>query len=62
MGDLFLKVVAERTFLTAQNTTSITVSQRIDTSKTKVSATVNMKFGETIILSGLSEKETHLFS
>ncbi len=57
-GRLILKVVAERTFLTAQNTTSITVSQRIDTSKTKVSATVNMKFGETIILSGLSEKET----
>ena len=57
-GRLILKVVAERTFLTAPNTTSITFAQRIDTSKTKVSATVNMKFGETIILSGLSEKET----
>ena len=57
-GRLILKVVAERTFLTTPNTTSITFSQRIDTSKTKVSATVNMKFGETIILSGLSEKET----
>jgi general secretion pathway protein D len=57
-GRLILKVVAERTFLSVPNNTSITFAQRIDTSKTKVSATVNMKFGETIILSGLSEKET----
>ena len=57
-GRLILKVIAERTFLTTPNTTSITFSQRIDTSKTRVSATVNMEFGETVILSGLSEKET----
>ena len=57
-GRVKLAVVAERTFLTTPNTTSITFTLRIDVSKTKVTANVVMNFGETLILSGLSEKET----
>lgn len=57
-GRIKLNVVAERTFLTTPNTSSVTFTLRIDTSKTMVSANVVMNFGETLILSGLSEKET----
>lgn len=57
-GRIKLKVVAERTFLTTPNTNSVTFTLRIDTSKTMVSANVAMNYGETLILSGLSEKET----
>jgi Flp pilus assembly protein TadD len=57
-GRVKLNVVAERTFLTTPNTNSVTFELRIDTSKTSVSANVAMNFGETLILSGLSEKET----
>ncbi len=57
-GRVKLNVVAERTFLTTPNTSSITFDLRIDTSKTMVSANVVMDFGESLILSGLSEKET----
>jgi len=57
-GRIKLNVVAERTFLTTPNTSSVTFTLRIDTSKTTVSANVVMNFGETLILSGLSEKET----
>lgn len=57
-GRVKLAVAAERTFLSTPNTASITFTLRIDTSKTNVSANVVMSFGETLILSGLSEKET----
>ena len=57
-GRVKLVVVAERTFLATPNTTSVIFQFRIDTSKTTVNATVVMNFGETLILSGLSEKET----
>ena len=57
-GRIKLNITAERTFLTTPNTSSITFDLRIDTSKTMVSANVVMNFGETLILSGLSEKET----
>lgn len=57
-GRVKLSVEAERTFLTTPNTSSVTFTLRIDTSKTNVNANVAMNFGETLILSGLSEKET----
>ena len=50
-----LQVVAERTFLTNPNS-NVLFDFRLDTSKTLVSANVAMKFGETLILSGLSER------
>jgi hypothetical protein len=52
-----LSVEAERTFLRAPSS-SVEFSYRLETSKTKINATVVMNFGETLILSGLSEKET----
>ncbi|MEQ8195758.1 MAG: type II and III secretion system protein, partial [Rhodospirillales bacterium] len=57
-GRVRLKVNAERTFLSTPDTTSVTFTLRIDTTKTTVNANVVMNFGETLILSGLSEKET----
>ena len=57
-GRIKLDVTAERTFLTTPNTSSVTFTLRIDTSKTNVHANVAMNYGETLILSGLSEKET----
>lgn len=52
-----LEVVAERTFLTNPSS-SVVFEFRLDTSKTTVNANVAMRFGETLILSGLSEKES----
>jgi len=52
-----LEVQAERTFLTSPSS-SVQFEFRLDTSMTNVTANVVMKFGETLILSGLSEKET----
>lgn len=52
-----LQVIAERTFLTTPSS-SVVFEFRLDTSKTTVNANVAMKFGETLILSGLSEKES----
>lgn len=52
-----LQVEAERTFLTSPSS-SVQFEFRLDTSNTNVNANVVMKFGETLILSGLSEKET----
>lgn len=52
-----LQVQAERTFLTSPSS-SVQFEFRLDTSNTNVNANVVMKFGETLILSGLSEKET----
>ena len=57
-GRIKLAVVAERTFLSTPDKTSINFEFRIDTSKTNVTANVAMNYGETLILSGLSEKET----
>ena len=56
-GKVRLQVQAERTFL--QNTTSsVNFQFQINTTKTTVNANVVMNLGETLILSGLSEKET----
>lgn len=52
-----LEVIAERTFLTTPSS-SVVFEFRLDTSKTTVNANVAMKFGETLILSGLSERES----
>ena len=52
-----LHVVAERTFLTDPSN-SVVFEFRLDTTKTNVNSTVTMKFGETLILGGLSERET----
>jgi len=54
---LRLHVVAERTFLTDPSN-SVVFEFRLDTTKTNVNSTVTMKFGETLILGGLSERET----
>jgi general secretion pathway protein D len=54
---VILQVNAERTFLT-QPSSSVVFEFRLDTSKTTVNANVAMKFGQTLILSGLSERET----
>ncbi|MCA3253641.1 MAG: hypothetical protein ACK5UM_08845 [Pseudomonadota bacterium] len=51
-----LNVVAERTFL-AIPSASVRFDFRLDTNKTMVNANVVMKFGETLILSGLSERD-----
>lgn len=52
-----LHVVAERTFLT-DPASSVVFEFRLDTTKTNVNATVTMRYGETLILGGLSERET----
>ncbi len=54
---LRLHVVAERTFLTDPSN-SVVFEFRLDTTKTNVNSTVTMKFDETLILGGLSERET----
>jgi general secretion pathway protein D len=51
-----LQVSAQRRFLTNPSA-SVVFDFRLDTTKTEVNANVVMKFGETLILSGLSEKE-----
>lgn len=51
-----LNIVAERTFL-AIPSNSVKFDFRLDTTKTMVNANVVMKFGETLILSGLSERD-----
>lgn len=53
-----LHVVAERTFLTDPSN-SVVFEFRLDTTKTNVNSTVTMKFGETLVLGGLSERETN---
>lgn len=50
-------VTASRTFLRTPSD-DVDFQYRIETSKTDVEANVQMRFGETLILSGLSEKET----
>jgi general secretion pathway protein D len=56
-GVVFLHVIAERTFLT-QPSRSVLFEFRLDTTKTLVDANVAMKFGQTLILSGLNERIT----
>jgi Flp pilus assembly secretin CpaC len=51
-----LNIAAERTFL-AIPSTSVKFDFRLDTTKTTVNANVVMRFGETLILSGLSERD-----
>jgi Tfp pilus assembly protein PilF len=51
-----LRVDAERAFLTNPSS-SVLFDFRLDTDRTEVSANVVMKFGETLILSGLSERD-----
>ena len=55
-GFVRLDVEAERTFLT-QPSSSVSFTYRLDTTKTNVNAAVTMKFGQTLILGGLSERE-----
>jgi Flp pilus assembly secretin CpaC/tetratricopeptide (TPR) repeat protein len=57
-GRVKLKTFAERTFLAKPNTSAVTFSIRIDTAKTSVRSSVALKLGDTLILSGLSEKQT----
>lgn len=56
-GRVKLDIVAERTFLKTPSN-SIEFSLRIETSKTNVASSVVMDFEDTLILSGMSEKET----
>ena len=50
-----LQVTAERTFLTNPSS-NVVFDFRLDTTKTLVSANVVMRYGETLILSGLTER------
>jgi len=54
-----LQVSAQRTFLTDPSR-SVVFQFRLDTSKTNVNANVVLKYGETLILSGLTERETNV--
>ncbi len=54
-GLIKMQIAAERTFLTNPNS-NVLFDFRLDTSKTLVNANVVMKHGETLILSGLSER------
>jgi len=56
-GLIRLQVIAERTFLTNPSA-NVVFDFRLDTTKTTVNANVVMRFGETLILSGLSERDT----
>jgi len=55
-GTIILHVTAERTFLT-QPSRSVEFEFRLDTSKTTVDANVAMRYGQTLILSGLTERD-----
>jgi tetratricopeptide (TPR) repeat protein len=56
-GMLRMKVEALRTFLNA-NTDSAGFAYRLEISETSANANVVMRLGDTLVLSGLSEKET----
>ncbi|MBR9885177.1 MAG: type II and III secretion system protein, partial [Oceanospirillales bacterium] len=58
-GLIILNVVAERTFLT-QPSRSVEFEFRLDTTKTTVNANVAMKYGQTLILSGLNERDVEM--
>lgn len=56
-GSVILQVEAERTFLTTPSS-SVLFEFRLDTTKTTVNANVALKYGQTLILGGLNERET----
>jgi len=56
-GRIKLAVEAERTFLKTPSS-DVTFQFKLEMTQTKVNSNVVMNFGETLILSGLSEKET----
>ncbi|MFA6064181.1 MAG: hypothetical protein WC736_16450, partial [Gallionella sp.] len=56
-GKIQLKVEAQRTFLNA-SVDSAAFAYRLEISETSANANVVMNFGDTLVLSGLSEKET----
>ena len=56
-GRVQLAVQAERTFIKTPSS-DVIFSFRLETSKTRVNSNVVMRYGETLILSGLSEKES----
>lgn len=55
-GRIAMDVSAERTFIKTPNS-DVAFTFRLEVSKSKVSANVVMRYGETLILGGLSEKE-----
>jgi general secretion pathway protein D len=55
-GKVRLQIAAQRTFLTSPSS-SVVFQFRLDTSKTNVNANVVLRFGETLVLSGLTESE-----
>jgi Flp pilus assembly secretin CpaC len=57
-GRVKMDVSAERKFLNTPDSSYTGFTSKLESSRTTVSATVAMHFGETLILSGLSEKET----
>ena len=56
-GRVAMKVMAQRTFIKTPNSNLTGFDARVETSKSRVDASVVMRPGETLILSGLSEKE-----
>lgn len=56
-GQINLKVMAQRTFIKTPNNNLSGFDARVETSKSRVDASVVMRPGETLILGGLSEKE-----
>ena len=56
-GRISMKVVAQRTFIRTPNANLTGFDARVETTKSKVDASVVMRPGETLILGGLSEKE-----
>ena len=56
-GRINLKVLAQRTFIKTPNNNLTGFDARVETSKSRVDASVVMRPGETLILGGLSEKE-----
>lgn len=60
-GKIRLQVAAQRTFLTDPSS-SVVFQFRLDTTKTNVNANVVLKYGETLILSGLIERETSVIN
>ncbi len=56
-GRIAMKVLAQRTFIKTPNDNLTGFTARVETSKSKVDASVVLRSGETLILGGLSEKE-----
>ncbi|GAB6052183.1 hypothetical protein JCM17960_10030 [Magnetospira thiophila] len=57
-GRVKIEVEAERKYLNTPNSKITGFTSTLETSRTTVGATVAMRFGNTLILSGLSEKES----